>query len=91
MLELRGLTNGYGGTAVVRDIDLVVRAGEIVTLVGANGAGKSTLVKTISGPAADPARRDPVRGPAHRNTLGARPRHAGHRPRAGGPPDLRAA
>ncbi len=49
MLELRGISTGYGGTPVVHDIDLTVRAGEIVTLVGANGAGKSTLVKTISG------------------------------------------
>jgi branched-chain amino acid transport system ATP-binding protein len=49
MLELRGISTGYGGTPVVHDIDLTVGAGEIVTLVGANGAGKSTLVKTISG------------------------------------------
>jgi branched-chain amino acid transport system ATP-binding protein len=49
MLELRGISTGYGGTPVVHDIDLSVQAGEIVTLVGANGAGKSTLVKTISG------------------------------------------
>jgi branched-chain amino acid transport system ATP-binding protein len=49
MIELRGITTGYGGTPVVHDIDLTVEAGEIVTLVGANGAGKSTLVKTISG------------------------------------------
>jgi branched-chain amino acid transport system ATP-binding protein len=49
MIELRGISTGYGGTPVVHDIDLIVAAGEIVTLVGANGAGKSTLVKTISG------------------------------------------
>ena len=49
MLELRGISTGYGGTPVVHDIDLTVEAGEIVTLVGANGAGKTTLVKTISG------------------------------------------
>jgi branched-chain amino acid transport system ATP-binding protein len=49
MLELRGLSTGYGGTPVVHDIDLMVGAGEIVTLVGTNGAGKTTLVKTISG------------------------------------------
>ncbi len=49
MLELRGISTGYGGTPVVHDIDLAVQAGEIVTLVGANGAGKTTLVKTISG------------------------------------------
>ena len=60
MLELRGISTGYGGTPVVHDIDLTVQAGEIVTLVGANGAGKSTLVKTISGPVARPSRPDPV-------------------------------
>jgi branched-chain amino acid transport system ATP-binding protein len=49
MLELQNISAGYGGVDVIRDIDLTVRAGEIVTLVGANGAGKSTLVKTISG------------------------------------------
>jgi branched-chain amino acid transport system ATP-binding protein len=49
MLELANISAGYGGVDVIRGIDLTVRAGEIVTLVGANGAGKSTLVKTISG------------------------------------------
>jgi branched-chain amino acid transport system ATP-binding protein len=49
MLELCGIAAGYGGLSVIHDIDLSVRAGEIVTLVGANGAGKTTLVKTISG------------------------------------------
>jgi len=49
MLELRGISAGYGGSSVIHDIDLTIRAGEIVTLVGANGAGKTTLVKTISG------------------------------------------
>ncbi len=49
MLEVRGLAAGYGRLSVIEDIDLTVRSGEIVTLVGANGAGKTTLVKTISG------------------------------------------
>jgi branched-chain amino acid transport system ATP-binding protein len=49
MLELRALSAGYGANPVVRGIDLAVREGEIVALVGANGAGKSTLVKAISG------------------------------------------
>jgi branched-chain amino acid transport system ATP-binding protein len=49
MLELRGLTAGYGGNPVVHGVDLAVREGEIVALVGANGGGKSTLVKAISG------------------------------------------
>jgi branched-chain amino acid transport system ATP-binding protein len=49
MLEVRSLSTGYGGHAVVHDIGLTVKPGEIVALVGANGAGKSTLVKAISG------------------------------------------
>jgi branched-chain amino acid transport system ATP-binding protein len=49
MLELRGLSAGYGESRVIRGIDLRVARGEIVALVGANGAGKSTLVKAISG------------------------------------------
>jgi branched-chain amino acid transport system ATP-binding protein len=48
-LELHQVSAGYGGVDVIHGIDLTVRAGEIVTLVGANGAGKSTLVKTVSG------------------------------------------
>jgi branched-chain amino acid transport system ATP-binding protein len=49
MLELKGVSTGYDSANVVHDVDIVVGAGEIVSLVGANGAGKSTLVKTISG------------------------------------------
>ncbi len=48
-LELHGISAGYAGVNVIHDIDLIVRAHEIVTLVGANGAGKSTLLKSISG------------------------------------------
>jgi branched-chain amino acid transport system ATP-binding protein len=49
MLELRQVSAGYGGTPAIADVDLTLRAGQILTLVGANGAGKSTLVKAISG------------------------------------------
>jgi branched-chain amino acid transport system ATP-binding protein len=49
MLEARELSAGYDAGAVVRGANIVVRAGEIVALIGANGAGKSTLLKTISG------------------------------------------
>jgi branched-chain amino acid transport system ATP-binding protein len=49
MLELRAVSAGYGGRAVIHVIDLEVNAGEIVALVGANGAGKSTLAKAVSG------------------------------------------
>jgi len=49
MLEMRGVSAGYGEATVLRSIDLSVGAGELVALVGANGAGKSTLVKTLAG------------------------------------------
>ena len=49
MLELKRVSTGYEAVDVIHDIDLSVREGEIVALVGANGAGKSTLVKAISG------------------------------------------
>jgi len=49
VLEARRLTIGYGAIEVVRDLDLVVRAGEVVALLGINGAGKSTTVKALAG------------------------------------------
>ncbi len=49
VLELDGLTAGYNGAAVLRDISLTVRPGEVVALLGANGAGKTTTLLTISG------------------------------------------
>jgi branched-chain amino acid transport system ATP-binding protein len=49
LLRLSGLSAGYGGVAVVHDVDLEVAAGEVVVLLGANGAGKSTTLQTVSG------------------------------------------
>ena len=49
MLQVDGLSTGYGRTQVIWDLSLKVDEGEFVALVGANGAGKSTLLKTISG------------------------------------------
>jgi len=49
VLELRGLSAGYDGLAVVRDINLTVMRGEIVALLGANGTGKSTTILTAAG------------------------------------------
>jgi len=48
LLEIRGLSVNYGAIQALQQIDLVVNAGEIVTLIGANGAGKSTLLKAVS-------------------------------------------
>lgn len=49
LLELKGVSVGYAGAAVLLSVDVNLEPGEIVTLIGANGAGKSTLVKAISG------------------------------------------
>ena len=48
-LEVRELTKRFGALVVLRGIDLVLRQGEVLGLVGDNGAGKSTLVKILSG------------------------------------------
>jgi branched-chain amino acid transport system ATP-binding protein len=49
ILAARGLSAGYGGLAAVRELDLEVRPGEIVGLLGANGAGKTTTILTLAG------------------------------------------
>jgi branched-chain amino acid transport system ATP-binding protein len=49
VLSVKGLSSGYGQVRVLRGVDLEVRRGELVTLIGSNGAGKSTLLKTIVG------------------------------------------
>jgi branched-chain amino acid transport system ATP-binding protein len=49
VLELRGVTAGYGETTVLRDVDLVVPDGATVALLGPNGAGKTTLLRVASG------------------------------------------
>jgi branched-chain amino acid transport system ATP-binding protein len=49
LLSVRGLTAGYGDIVAVRDVDLDVRAAEIVTVLGTNGAGKTTLLGAIAG------------------------------------------
>ena len=48
LLQLEGLSFAYGDLRVLWGVDLEVRAGEIVTVVGANGAGKSTTLKNVS-------------------------------------------
>lgn len=48
LLELKKLSINYGAIQAVRNLDLEVNAGEVVTLIGANGAGKSTTLRAVS-------------------------------------------
>ncbi|MCW5574741.1 MAG: ABC transporter ATP-binding protein [Burkholderiales bacterium] len=49
LLRVRGLEVAYGGIRAVKGIDLEVRSGEMVALIGANGAGKTSTLKALSG------------------------------------------
>ena len=49
ILQTRGLEVAYGGIRAVKGVDLTVRRGELVCLIGANGAGKTTMLKSLCG------------------------------------------
>jgi sulfate-transporting ATPase len=49
LLVAHGLSAGYGGQPAVRDLDLTVRRGEVLALLGANGAGKTTTLLALAG------------------------------------------
>ena len=49
LLELDGVTAGYGGSDILRELDLRATAGAITCVVGPNGAGKSTVLRVVSG------------------------------------------
>lgn len=49
MLKLENVQTGYGNILAIKDVNLEINEGEIITLIGANGAGKSTTLMTISG------------------------------------------
>ncbi|MCU1361445.1 MAG: putative high-affinity branched-chain amino acid transport protein superfamily, atp bind [Ilumatobacteraceae bacterium] len=71
VLEARGLTVGYGPMPVIQNLDLAVRRGEIVALLGVNGAGKTTTVRALAGELRPTAgqvffRGEPTTEPLHR-------------------------
>ena len=49
MLELRNVNTFYGNIQALRDVNIRINEGEIVTLIGANGAGKSTTLNILTG------------------------------------------
>src|SRR5258706_10842809 len=49
LLDVRGLSGWYGAAQILFDVDLQVRRGEVVALMGRNGAGKSTTLKAVMG------------------------------------------
>jgi urea transport system ATP-binding protein len=49
MLEVRGVSAGYGESQILWDVTLDVPAGQVVCLMGRNGVGKTTLLKTVMG------------------------------------------
>ncbi|MEJ1087869.1 sugar ABC transporter ATP-binding protein [Microbacterium sp. Mu-80] len=49
ILKVEGISKGFPGVQALKDVNLEVRSGEVLVLVGENGAGKSTLMKILSG------------------------------------------
>ena len=49
LLDINGVSAGYSGVAVIRDINMHINSGEVVALLGPNGAGKTTTLLTVSG------------------------------------------
>ncbi len=49
ILEVTGLTAGYGGPPIIQDVSIQAAARSMTAIVGANGSGKSTLLKAIAG------------------------------------------
>ena len=73
ILRARGVTKRFGGLVAVRDIDLDIPRGAIVSLIGPNGAGKTTFFNVIAGIIDPTAGSDRVQGQA----VIARPRGSG--------------
>lgn len=48
MIEMKGIRKSYGKQEVLKNINLSVKKGEVVVLIGPSGSGKSTLIRTIN-------------------------------------------
>jgi len=71
-VRTRGFTRRFGDTVVLHDLDLEIRAGEFVALLGRSGSGKTTLLRTLAG--LDPADGQDVRTPDARAVVFQDPR-----------------
>lgn len=75
-LSISGLNKAYGAIVALRSLDLEVRAGELMTLLGASGSGKTTLLQVVSGLLSPTSGRIVIDGvdhthtPAHRRDIG---------------------
>jgi urea transport system ATP-binding protein len=49
LLDVESITAGYGSTPILRGIDLTIRPGEIVAVIGRNGVGKTTMMRSLIG------------------------------------------
>ena len=65
LLQASGLCAWYGAAQILFDVDLQVRKGEVVALMGRNGAGKSTTLKTIMGMVLSPGHAQGKQGGCH--------------------------
>ncbi len=88
MLKLQSMEAGYGESMVIRDVNLEVKPGQIVCLMGRNGVGKSTLMKSIMGLIQPKSGNDPLHGRRHHFISARSPRQIRDRLRAARPGDI---
>lgn len=75
VLQVRNVNAGYGKVTVVRDLNIDVNAGEVVTILGRNGAGKTTSLLTMAGAIRPQSGEISLHGNVDRSGLAARARN----------------